>query len=150
MTTTFKEYSEHLKNSGVPVLGFLSWYHVPNNAQMLHKDFLKLVEENDAPIKTPQVPKPADVFSRACNSAKLLKVRSKRDTFYNYTMRDAGYDSGFVFRRLVEEEVDGENHELGFRTLGVATFSKTGTSAVYTCEIDEDDIAKPYWDSMSG
>lgn len=148
-TNTFQEYSEHLKNAGVPTLGFLSWFHVPNSAQMPHKEFLKLVETSDAPIKTPQVPKPADVFRRACNSAKILKVRTKRDTFYNYTMRDAGYDSGFVFRRMVEEEVDGKNHELGFRVLGLATFSKTGVNAVYSREIDDDDPATPYWDKMT-
>lgn len=145
---TFNDYRKHLKDANIPALGFLAWFHVPDKSQMTHKDFLELVETSDAPIKTPNVPKPADVFRRACNDAKKLKVHSGRDTFFNYTMRDAGYDDGFVFRRMVEEEVDGANHELGFRVLGLATFSKTGISAVYSPEIPDDDPAMPHWKSM--
>jgi hypothetical protein len=141
-------YAKHLKDSGIPTLGMMAWYHVPNSAQMLHGEFLKLVETNDAPIKTPQVPKPADVFRRACNDSKILKVRSGKETFYNYTMRDAGYDDGFVFRRVVEEEVDGGHHKLGFRVLGLVTFAKQGMNAAYSCEIPDDDRAIPYWDAM--
>lgn len=148
MTVSFNEYAKHLRESDVPVMGTLSWFHVPDSAQMTHKEFLHLVETSDAPIKTPNVPKPADVFRRACNSAKNLKVPSGRDTFMNYTMRDAGYDEGFVFRRMVEEEVDGKNHELGFRILGLATFSKEGITTTYTPEIDTDDPAFREWLKM--
>jgi hypothetical protein len=152
MTTKslFDQYSQHLKDAEIPALGYLAWYHVPDSSQIVHKDFLKLVETSDAPIKTPNVPKAADVFRRACNNAKMLKVRSDHNTYYNYTMRDAGYDEGFVFRRMVEEELDNKNHKLGFRVLGLVTFAKKGVSAAYSREIDADDPAVAYWDAMKG
>jgi hypothetical protein len=136
---------QHLKDSNVPVLGMLAWYSVPESAEVTHKDFLLLVEKSNAPIKTPEMPKPADVFRRACNSAKMLKVPAGvPGEFFNYTMRDSGYDEGFVFRTCVQERVDSKNHELGFRTVGQATFSRESVKTHYTFDItdDADAVAK--------
>lgn len=145
----FNEYSQHLKDANIPTLGMLAWYYVPDSAEIPHPELLQLVETSDAPIKTPQIPKPADVFRRACNSAKMLKVRSSQpDVFFNYTMRDAGYDNGFVFRIMVEEKVDSKNHSLGFRTLGLVSFSKAGVVASYSKEVDDSDEATNYWNLM--
>jgi hypothetical protein len=145
----FNEYSQHLKDANIPTLGMLAWYYVPDSAEIPHAELLQLVETSNAPIKAPQVPKPADVFRRACNNAKTLKARSSQpDVFFNYTMRDAGYDNGFVFRIMVEEKVDSKNHSLGFRTLGLVSFSKSGVIASYSKEIDDSDEANVYWNSM--
>lgn len=137
--TDYVSYTQHLKDSNVPVLGMLAWYSVPEAAAINHKDFLVLVEKSNAPIKTPEIPKPADVFRRACNNAKMLKVPAGvPGEFLNYTMRDAGYDEGFVFRTCVEERVDSKNHELGFRTIGQATFSRDMVKTHYTLDINDD------------
>jgi hypothetical protein len=147
--TTYTEYTKHLKNSDFPVLGMLAWYSVPETAEITHAEFVKLVETSDAPVKTPEVPKAADVFRRACNAAKSLKQPTGiPDVFANYTMRDAGYDDGFVFRRMVEEKVDGKNHSLGYRVLGLVSFAKKGVRASFSRDIPEDDPAIGYWDDM--
>jgi hypothetical protein len=148
MNNYFK-YTEHLKNSEVPVLGMLAWYSVPESAEITHKEYLLLIESNNAPVKTPELPKPADVFRRACNTSKLLKVpASVPNEFLNYTMRDAGYDDGFVFRTAVEERVDSKNHELGFRVIGQATFSRESLNVHYSLDIDEDDPANAFYKTM--
>jgi hypothetical protein len=148
MNEYFK-YTEHLKTSNVPVLGMLAWYSVPESSEIKHGDFLQLVEDNDAPIKMPEMPKPADVFRRACNAAKLLKVPADvPNEFFNFTMRDAGYDDGFVFRTAVEERVDSKNHELGFRVIGQATFSRESLKTHYSLDVDPDDSAVVHYKSM--
>jgi hypothetical protein len=142
-------YTQHLKNSDVPVLGMLAWYSVPESSEINHKDFLLLVEKQNAPIKTPELPKPADVFRRACNNSKLLKVPAGvPGEFFNYTMRDSGYDEGFVFRTAVEERVDSKNHELGFRTIGQVIFSRESVNTTYSYDIPMDDPAVKHYQDM--
>jgi hypothetical protein len=131
------------------MLGMLAWYSVPEASEISHSDFLKLVEDNDAPIKMPELPKPADVFRRACNNAKMLKVPADvPNEFFNFTMRDAGYDEGFVFRTAVEERVDSKNHELGFRVIGQATFSRESLKTHYSIDVDVDDPSISHYKKM--
>jgi hypothetical protein len=127
----------------------LAWYSVPESSEINHKEFLLLVEKQNAPIKTPELPKPADVFRRACNNAKMLKVPAGvPGEFFNYTMRDSGYDDGFVFRAAVEERVDSKNHELGFRTIGQVVFSRESVNTTYTYDVDMDDPAVAHYQKM--
>lgn len=145
------EYSEHLKKAQHPILGMLVWYTVPEDADMEHLEYLQLVESLNAPVKTPDVPKPAHVFRRACRAAKMTKVRTANpEVFHNYVMRDAGYDPNFVHRRIIEEKVDAKDHSLGFRDLGHAVFSKEGVSAVYkrSDSFPIGDPSQPYWEMM--
>jgi hypothetical protein len=142
-------YTQHLKNSDVPVLGMLAWYSVPESSEINHKEFLLLVEKKNAPIKTPELPKPADVFRRACNNAKLLKVPAGvPGEFFNYTLRDSGYDDAFVFRTAVEERVDSKNHELGFRTIGQVIFSRESVNTTYTYDVPMDDESVKHYQQM--
>jgi len=135
---SYFSYQEHLKSGSVPTLGMLAWYSVPESSEIPHKDLLLLIEKNNAPLKTPELPKPADVFRRACNNAKMLKIPTGvPGEFFNYTMRDSGYDEGFVFRTAVEERVDSKNHELGFRTIGQATFSRESVKTHYEFETND-------------
>lgn len=136
----FNQYTEHLKRSNVPLLGLVCWYSVPESSEISHKEFMALISLADAPIKPPEMPRPADVFRRGCNKAKLLKVSSPVEgEFFNYTMRDSGYDEEFVFRSIVEEKVDAKSHVLDFRSIGKAIFSKSQVSTYYEFDYPEDD-----------
>jgi hypothetical protein len=151
MNESYFSYEQHLKSGTVPTLGMLAWYSVPESSEIDHKDFLFLVEKNNAPLKTPELPKSADVFRRACNNAKMLKIPAAvPGEFYNYTMRDSGYDDGFVFRTAVEERVDSKNHELGFRVIGQATFSRESVKTHYQIDdkIDPSDPAVTQFKKM--
>lgn len=148
---SYEQYANHLRNSSkVPLIGILAWYYVPDSAEIAHKDFVFLVESTDAPVKLPKTPKPADVFRRACNNAKILKARTgEKGIRYNYELRDAGYDDGFVWREMVEERVDAENHSLGFRIIAKATFSKEGVFTKFSPNIDHDDHAWQHYRTMA-
>jgi hypothetical protein len=138
MTKGYNEYTEHLKSSAVPSLGLLCWYSVPESSEVTHKEFMVTITTSDAPIKPPEVPKLGDVFRRACNTSKILKVPSAVEgEFYNYTMRDASYDDTFIFRTFVEELVDAKNHSLSFRS--TAIFSKDTGNVTCDFEYDDDD-----------
>jgi|688.fasta_scaffold208867_4 hypothetical protein len=144
MNQSYFSYEQHLKSGTVPTLGMLAWYSVPESSEIDHKQFLFLVEKNNAPLKTPDLPKPADVFRRACNNAKMLKIPANvPGEFFNYTMRDSGYDDGFVFRTAVEERVDSKNHELGFRVIGQAIFSKESVKTHYELDPNIDSSTDP-------
>jgi|JI9StandDraft_1071089.scaffolds.fasta_scaffold03528_16 hypothetical protein len=147
----YTEYEQRLQfEADTPILGMLAWYSVPESVEVKHSEFVGLVELNDAPLDTPNVPKPANVFRRACNKAKIMKVPTPNpDVFVNYTMRDASYDENFVFRRMIAEQVDAENHELGYRDIGLAIFSKDDFTTFYISDVEDDDPAKPYWDSLT-
>jgi ElaB/YqjD/DUF883 family membrane-anchored ribosome-binding protein len=146
---SYFSYQEHLKAGSVPTLGMLAWYSVPESSEIAHKDFLFLIEKNNAPLKTPELPKAADVFRRACNNAKMLKIPTGiPGEFFNYTMRDSGYDDGFVFRSAVEERVDSKNHELGFRVIGQATFSRESVKTHYQIDVDHMDDAVSHFKKM--
>lgn len=136
---SYFSYQEHLKSGSVPTLGMLAWYSVPESSEVRHTDLLMLIEKNNAPLKTPELPKPADVFRRACNNSKMLKIPAPvPGEFFNYTMRDSGYDDGFVFRTAVEERVDSKNHELGFRVIGQAIFSRESIKTHYELDSSVD------------
>jgi hypothetical protein len=147
----FNEYVNHLVgNSSTPLLGFLSWYNVPGAAELDYVVFNDLAEQHGAPLRKMGAPKAPDVFRRGCNAAKRTKVHGIDDTFLNYTMRDAGCDAGFVFRNLVEERVDANNHTLGYREIAQAVFSRASENVTSTIHINSDDYAYGYATTMIG
>lgn len=102
--TNYAEYTNHLRESDTPLIGMLAWYGVSDTARVFVQELLKKVEETDAPIKVPQLAKPADVFRRATKQAQRNKVPTgKPGTFYNFLIRDVGYDDEYVRRHLVAE-----------------------------------------------
>lgn len=137
----FNDYTQHLLEDDVPLLGFLQWYNVPGTAQVDYQTFNDLVEQHDAPLRHMPPPKLPDVFRRACNEAKMLKVSGGNDTHMNYTMRDAGHDDDCVYRNLVEEQLDANNHELGYRELAQAIFTRDTGDVTFVWKIDPDDPA---------
>lgn len=146
---TLFSYADEVLEGEAELLGLLAWYTVPEDAEVEHSTYVRLVEMNNAPIRTPAVPKPANVFRRACKAAKITKVPTDNpDIFHNYVLRDAGYETNFVFRRIIEETIDSSDHEIAFRDLGQAIFEKSGVSATYKRTIAEDDPALPYWDNI--
>lgn len=147
--TAFDNYSKHLKNSSVPLLGMLSWYSVPESAQITHKDYLVLVETSGAPMRLPELPASANLFRRACNAAKVLKVPSPiPGQTYNYELRDAGYDDNFVFRSLVEELVDGKQHSHGYTVLAQVIFAKESLKVTFNFQVPDDHHARPICETI--
>lgn len=144
MATAFDQYSQHLKNSSVPLLGALAWYAVPESAQITHKDYVVLVETSSAPMRLPELPASANLFRRACNNAKVLKVPSPiPGQTYNYELRDAGYDDTFVFRSLVEELVDSKQHSHGYTVLAQVIFTKDTFNLAFNMQVPADHHAMP-------
>jgi hypothetical protein len=92
----------------------------------------------------PELPAAANVFRRACNAAKITKVPSPiPGEFFNYTLRDAGYDDNFVFRSLVEERVDGKMHEHGYDVLAQVIFNKDTMAVTFNIQVTDTHHAYP-------
>ena len=147
-TNEFQDYIKHLENAGVPSLGMLAWYSVPETCEVLHSSFVELIVKHDAPIHLMKPPRPDNVFKRACAKAQILKVRKTASVFVNYNIRDAGYDDTYVYRQAVEEEVDGDNHHLGYRVLGDIMFNKKLIMLDFTPSITEDDVSYKSFETM--
>lgn len=139
--TNYAEYTNHLRESDTPLIGMLAWYGVSDTARVFVQELLKKVEETDAPIKVPQLAKPADVFRRATKQAQRNKVPTgKPGTFYNFLIRDVGYDDEYVRRHLVAEQVDSQHRDLDYEILSRITFEKA-TRKLEFQDSDEQDLA---------
>lgn len=122
---SYNEYTEHLKNSGTPFIGMLAWYHVSESAEVKQPELEKLVDETGAPIKVPGLAAPANIFRRACSESGRSKVPTgKPGTFYNFLIRDLGYDDICVRRMLVAEQVDSKQRNVDYDVLSRLTYNK--------------------------
>ena len=134
----FHSYVNHLAESDAPILGYLCWYNVPGSADMDYNYFNSLVSKYGAPIRKMKAPKLGDLFRRACNEAKRSKLATDNpDVFLNVFLRDAGHDDGFIFRSIVLEQVDAEDHRLDYQVIGKAIFSKSSGNITYTDLVGE-------------
>jgi len=121
----YTEYTDHLKNSDTAFIGLLAWYHVSERSDVHQPQLSKLVEDTNAPIKVPALATPANLFRRACTEAKRNKVPTgKPGTFYNFLIRDLGYDDICVRRMLVAEQVDSKQRDLDYDVLSRMTYNK--------------------------
>lgn len=112
-------------------LGRLVWYNVSESLVISHSQFHQAVLKNfinddvEAQPKLPGLPRPTDVFKRACTAATVKNVQSDlEDILYNYSVRPAGHDKDHVWRVLVRENVDVEGHSLGYETLVKFQFNR--------------------------
>lgn len=138
--TVFDDYLDHLERSSIPFLGTLVWYSVPDCGEISHAELKALVEQYQAPIRMPGKPKPENVFRRACNGAKRLKVpTSIPNHTLNFKWEDAKHDEHCVYRVCMETTVDGKNHELDARPISKATFHRQGGQVQFDDYIDADD-----------
>jgi hypothetical protein len=138
----YTEYTEHLRNSKTPFIGLLAWFHVSERAEIKQPDLAKLVEATEAPIKVPKLAKPANLFRRACTEAQRNKIPTgKPGTFYNFMIRDLGYDDICVRRQLVAEQVDSKQRELGYDILTKMTFNKITNELTFEDNEEERDDA---------
>lgn len=138
--TVFDDYLDHLERSSIPFLGTLVWYSVPDCGEISHAELKALVEQHQAPIRMPGKPKPENVFRRACNGAKRLKVpTSTPNHTLNFKWEDAKHDEHCVYRVCMETTVDGKNHELDARPICKATFMRDLGTVQFDDYIGADD-----------
>lgn len=149
MANVIESYAKQVKDSGQDIIGMLAWYTVPSTAEIEYADFMNLVIDNDAPITKMKQPSPNNVFRRACSSSKLLKQPGPEDDiFCNYRFRDVSYDKTYIFKCLVEEQVDRANHTLDHRTVADVTFTKASHRVSFDVKIDDDDYAQPAYQAL--
>jgi len=118
-------YVDTLAKSDTPLLGYLAWHSVSSDVKIRFDQFNDLVDKFDAPVRNMKPPREVDVFRRAVNDAKRLKVAGIQDeTYVNYSFRDSGHDSDCVYKNLVAEVVDTDGHELGFTDLMRAAYGR--------------------------
>src|SRR5690606_10305664 len=149
MTQILESYREHIEKSNIPVLGMLAWFSVPKPAEIPYDDFISLIEQYEAPITKLRPPNAGNVFKRACSETKRNKQEGPRDDITcNYFVRDAGYTKEFVYKCLIEEMVDTDDHALDHRTIADIGFNKESLKVTFTPKIDSSDYAWPVYQEM--
>lgn len=145
----FDDYIQHLADVGIPSLGMLSWYSVPESCEILHSSFVELIVNNNAPINLMKPPRPDNVFKRACAKAQINKVSKSDGVFVNYNIRDAGYDDTYVYRQAVEEMVDGNSHHLGYNVIGDIMFNKKAIHLDFSALVEESSPSFAFFEQMT-
>lgn len=145
----FDQYVEEIKNKDIPFIGYLVWYNVPGEATIDYQLFNSLREKYDAPVREMGAPKMHDVFKRATTSTKITKVPVTEGVVKDYTWKDASYDSASIYRNVIEEVKDKENHTLDFREVAQGIYSRSNENFVVIPTVDSSDGAISYIDSMT-
>lgn len=145
----YQSYTDRLLNASTPPLGMVAWYYVPSGAKIKIDDFSNLIDQYNAPIEKKKKPVPANVFRRACKHVEMKKQQGPDpETRCNYRVDDAGPDTEFVFKSIVEQQVDSKEHELDHRVLGKITFHKSTGKMEFDDKIDQTDPAWPLYVQM--
>lgn len=116
VTAVNEKYDENM------FLGYLVWYTVSNQAQILHSDFVATVVENldnFVDIRLPPAPRQVDVFKRACteNQRRNQPATDDDHTSTEYMIRDVSAKSTEIVRILVRESRDSEGEQLDYDEL---------------------------------
>lgn len=130
-TDIFSEYTDHVKEVFDPsmFLGRLAWYTIPETTEIEHSEFCKIILNSgvggvDDDVVLPKAPRTVDVFKRACKAAERSRVPFL-DGYLNFLIRDAGNDSDKVYRELVVEMLDKNEHVLSYRPIGRFTYIRS-------------------------
>ena len=149
MPNILDNYVKQVQKRDVELLGLLAWYSVPSTAEIEYADFIKLIADNDAPISKMKPPSPNNVFRRACSHSKLSKQPGPDDDITcNYMFRDVSYDKTYIYKALVEEQVDKDNHTLDHRVIADIHFDKGTHNILCKTKIAHDDYARPALDAL--
>lgn len=131
--TSFAAHQQHMTSyDSTMLLGRLCWYSVPESVF----DHTFVVQQMQAAgldtFTLPPVPRPADVFKRACTAATRKKVPvSDVGTYNNYLIRPVGHDDDHVWRKIIRETVDSNDRRLGYIEIVELTFERK-TSKIST------------------
>lgn len=149
MANVLDSYIKQVQDGDAPILGLLCWYSVPSAAEIEYADFIKLITDTDAPISKMKPPSPNNVFRRACSFSKLTKQPGPEDDIYcDYHFGDASYDETYIYKCIVEKQIDRDNHTLAHRTIADIHFDKGTHNILCKPKIDNDDYARPALDTL--
>lgn len=133
MTNALTEYAEHIESTFTPdmFLGRILWFCVPETFEIEHSKFCKTILDSgvagmDDDVVLPKVPRSVDIFKRACKAAERTRVlQADGEGRYNFLIRDAGKNAEKVFKELVVEQLDGDEHVLSYTTVGKFTYIRS-------------------------
>ena len=144
MSNAFTNYVDSVNEKYDPdtFLGYLTWYTVSNQAQILHADFVKIVVENLdnlVDIRLPPAPRQVDVFKRACteNQRRNQPAVDKDHASTEYMIRDVSANSSEIVRILVRESRDAEGEQLDYDELVKLRFMRKSEKIVVEAITDE-------------
>jgi hypothetical protein len=159
VTAVNEKYDENM------FLGYLVWYTVSNQAQILHSEFVATVVANlddFVDIRLPPAPRQVDVFKRACteNQRRNQPATDDDHTSTEYMIRDVSANSTEIVRILVRESRDSEGEQLDYDELVKLRFLRKSEKIVIEA-IDagwgNDDVAveivndvESYFESQTG
>lgn len=113
--TILESLRERVQYEGLPILGWVTWYAISETGGVDHQQFTELLEANGITDSAPPVPRPSDIFKRACTNAQRTRIAtSDPERFSNILVRRVGHDADNIWRTVVEEIVDTQGHTLSY------------------------------------
>lgn len=123
----FQSYVRHLKESQAESLGCLVWYSVADQVKIAQVEFNDLVAKAKAPNSTQKPPANSDIFRRACTNTNRhwTRIPGLNGTYKNVLIRDASSDTLKIYKQIVVEVVDEDDHRLDYEVVGSMWFNKS-------------------------
>lgn len=122
-----KTYRINLEEKGVPVLGYFCWYSIRDIAKFPYEDVIAQVAQKDLDLIIPPRPQAGDIFRRASQAATTNYKKQRTaspDLYFNYVLKDAGYDEFSIFKVLTRDTVDTKAHVIESLQMGQIVFNK--------------------------
>lgn len=110
MSNTLTQYQQDVAKFKGDILGHVCFYSIPEET-VDHDVVAKLCKDNDLESYTPAVPRPPDVFRRACKSAGTRIGRKDDPQRFEYEVKILDYDTHETRAKLVRTTVDAASNK---------------------------------------
>lgn len=111
-SNTLTSYTESIIKSGTPILGFLTWYSVPESVLVDYDDLKTALDGAGLSANMKRPPKDSDVFKRVASAHQRKNVPTTNpDIYENYLVRKVS-DGVPVVRQIVVEQVNPAGKKL--------------------------------------
>lgn len=140
--STYANHVADVSSGSTPVLGQLTWYSIPTDT-VDHDSVLKACRNHGIASYAPAIPRPPDVFRRACKSS-ARRIGGKEDPQrFSYEFKSIDKDDQSINMKLVREVVDAQtNTGIDWARLANVTFQRDTHRIDVTPLPDLDDEGK--------
>lgn len=132
--TDFSDHQERMADTDEALyLGHVVWYALTEQAYQHHGDFCRKISDSNMSWGLPAVPRNHDVFRRVTTEAQRRRhPTATHGQFINFNFVEVGHDNDYIWRHLVAETVDRDDHRLDYEVLAEVIFNRNTNTITWS------------------